>query len=164
MQTKTRTGLWFIALFCLGSAFVNIAYSQSCVDDDGDGWGWNAETNSSCQVGNNGNTGNTISGGLKVSWAASDASENVSEYELIADINSGDPTTLFRGNATTFSIRLADISANYKDFVCVRIRAIRSATSSTDNETYSNWSVPNCITLPDAPLKAPQMIELSLIE
>lgn len=150
---------------------MNPALSQSCIDEDGDGWGWNPDTNQSCQVSpSNGDTtpktdSANLTGGLKVTWSANDATQNVSQYEVAGKVNSGNERSLFRGTATEFIVRLADIPATFNDRVCVRVRAIRTTTvDSAQRDTFSEWSVENCISLPDAPLLPPQLIEVSVVE
>jgi len=91
--------------------------------------------------------------------------ENVSEYEAVGQINGGTETGYYRGSATEFSVRFSDISANYRDTICVRVRAVRNSnTGGATTQTTSDWSSQSCITVPEAPLRPPQMIELSLIE
>ncbi len=145
------------ALVCFAAISANSVRAQTCIDDDGDGWGWDTDNNTSCQV----SSGNDTQGGLRITWAANDASENVSEYEVAGTINDGQESNYFRGNATEFSVRLSDITANFNDTVCIRIRALRTTGTGT---RYSEWSPRSCITLPDAPLQPPRLIELSLIE
>ena len=156
------------ALLCTYFVFAPMSVAQICVDDDGDGWGWNPETNSSCQVTDAGEDGERDlidAGGIKVSWPANSASENVSEYEAVGQINGGTETGYYRGSATEFSVRFSDISANYTDTICVRVRAVRNSnTGGTTTQTTSDWSSQSCITIPEAPLRPPTMIELSLIE
>jgi len=154
-----------LALFFVGFAVIKISVAQTCVDDDGDGWGWNQETSSSCRVAGSDAADPISGGGIRVSWPANSVSENVSEYEAVGQVNDGPETGYYRGSETEFSIRLTDISAVYNDTVCIRVRAIRlTVTGSTTRQTNSDWSMQSCITVPEAPLQPPQMIELSIIE
>jgi len=172
-----RRAIGLVVLLFAVFIVAQIAAAQSCVDEDGDGWGWNQETNSSCQVNGGGSaehsgqsTGDSEpglinAGGIRISWPANSASENVSEYEAVGRVNGGSETGYYRGNATEFSVRFTDIAAIYSDTICIRVRAIRlSNTGDTATQTTSDWSNQSCITIPNAPLRPPQMIELSLIE
>ncbi|OED40364.1 hypothetical protein AB833_12225 [Chromatiales bacterium (ex Bugula neritina AB1)] len=142
----------------LASAIINTASAQTCIDEDGDGWGWDPDANTSCQVTG---TNPVTPGGIKISWAANSAAENVSVYEVAGQINGGQERNFFTGNATEFSARLTDLPATYNDVVCVRVRAVRITGTM---RTFSGWSMQSCITLPAVPLQPPQLIELSLIE
>jgi len=168
MYLTLRRSAKLFALICTGFVFAPMSVAQTCVDDDGDGWGWNPETNSSCQVADAGEDGGQElidAGGIKVSWPANSAAENVSEYEAVGQINGGTETGYYKGSATEFSVRFSDISANYRDTICVRVRAVRNSnTGGATTQTTSDWSSQSCITVPEAPLRPPQMIELSLIE
>jgi len=165
MCLNSRCCKSLLAILCVGLAFTKISFAQTCIDDDGDGWGWDPEANSTCQVAG-GDTPDLINvGGIKVSWSESSASENVSEYEIQGQINDGAKTRYYRGSASEFSVRLSSISATYNDTVCVRVRAIRITTiGNTTRQTNSEWSNRSCIIIPDAPLQPPQIIELSLTE
>lgn len=165
MRLVSSHSISILALVCVSIVLARVSIAQTCIDDDGDGWGWNPETNSSCQVSISGTPDLARVGGIKVSWPANSASQNVSEYEAVGQINGGEETGFYRGSAAEFSVRFTDVAANFNDTVCVRVRAVRVVgTGDNTQETFSAWSEQSCITLPDAPLLPPQLIELSLIE
>lgn len=131
----------FLALLFLMPVTGIAQESEVCVDEDGDGWGWNETLQQTCIPAGGENIERKNPVGIRVSWPKNPPAQMVEGYKLkllVNDAIAAEETT--RGTSLSFQFDI--INATFEDRVCAQVAAFRKDQTSAYSEL-------NCIVIPE---------------